>query len=96
MAAWLYILASQRNGTLYTGVTTDLRARLRQHRDRLVPGFTSRYGVVLLVYAERHDLIAQAIQRERNIKHWSRRWKLDLIESINPEWRDLGDDLHLL
>ncbi len=96
MTAWVYILASQRNGTLYVGVTTSLRHRIHQHKTGLTPGFTSAYGVTLLVHAEPYEEIAQAIQRERNLKHWSRAWKLALIEKDNPEWRDLSDDLHLV
>ena len=96
MAAWVYILASQRNGTLYVGVTTSLRHRVEQHKRGLTPGFTSAYGVTLLVRAQPYESISQAIQRERNIKHWSRAWKLALIEQDNPDWRDLSDDLHLI
>jgi putative endonuclease len=96
LRGWTYILAGKRNGTLYVGATSNLRARIQQHRDELLPGFTSRYAVKLLVYFEEHALVAQAIQREGNIKHWPRKWKLALIERVNPEWRDLGDELHLL
>jgi putative endonuclease len=96
MRGWVYILASKRNGTLYVGATSALRDRVQQHRDELNRGFSSRYGVKLLVYVEEYALIAQAIQRESNIKHWPRKWKLELIETINPEWRDLSGDLHLL
>jgi putative endonuclease len=93
MAHWVYILASRRNGTLYVGVTRDIRRRIHQHRTGEIDGFTSQYGVHLLVYAEEHDLAVNAIQREKNIKHWPRRWKLDLIESINPDWDDLFQTL---
>ena len=96
MRGWVYILASGRNGTLYVGATSSLRDRVRQHKEGLTQGFTSRYGVTLLVYVEEHEMIAQAIQRESNIKHWPRKWKLELIEQVNPEWRDLSEDLHLL
>ena len=88
----VYILASSRNGTLYIGVTSDLELRYFEHRDGLVEGFTRRYGCKLLVWFERHAPMAGAIQREKNLKHWPRKWKLALIEGENPEWRDLGGD----
>ncbi|WP_371346946.1 GIY-YIG nuclease family protein [Ancylobacter sp. IITR112] len=90
---WVYILASQRNGTLYVGVTRDLPKRMHEHRTGLFGGFTAQHGVKMLVFAEPHDTAMAAIQREKNIKHWPRRWKLALIERDNPEWRDLYDDL---
>ncbi|KAB2880792.1 MAG: GIY-YIG nuclease family protein [Pseudorhodoplanes sp.] len=93
MGGWVYILASGPGGTLYAGVTGDLVRRAYEHREGLVPGFTRRYGVKQLVYFEQHDSIAAAIQREKNIKHWSREWKIDLIVSLNPEWRDLYPDI---
>jgi len=88
---WVYIMTNQRNGTLYVGVTSDLVRRVDHHRRGEDEGFTKRYGLKLLDYAERHEDIRGAIQRETNIKHWSRKWKIDLIESQNPEWRDLYD-----
>jgi putative endonuclease len=88
----VYIMASQRNGTLYTGVTSDLVQRVYQHRTRAVPGFTSRYGCKLLVWYEHHDTMESAIAREKQIKAGSRRDKLVLIEMMNPTWRDLYDD----
>ncbi|HEX4112171.1 MAG TPA: GIY-YIG nuclease family protein [Stellaceae bacterium] len=91
----VYILASRRNGTLYVGVTTDLARRVSEHRVDAVPGFTQRYGVHMLVYAEFHDAIENAITREKQIKRWKRAWKLELIEQDNPQWRDLYDDLPL-
>jgi putative endonuclease len=90
--AYLYILASRPNGTLYTGVTSDLVRRVFEHRNRL-SHFTTRYGVHRLVYFEVHDSIMAAIQREKNIKHWSRRWKIALIGESNPCWRDLYDEI---
>jgi putative endonuclease len=93
MAYWVYILASRRNGTLYVGVTRDLPRRIFQHREELLPGFTSQHGVKTLVYAEPHDTMMGAVQREKNIKHWPRRWKIDLIEGGNPEWRDLFENI---
>ena len=86
---WVYILASCPGGTLYVGVTNNLVRRVYEHREGLAPGFTKKYGVKMLVYYEAHDTVLAAIQREKNIKHWSREWKIDLILSANPEWRDL-------
>lgn len=82
-------MASQRNGTLYTGVTNDIVRRAWEHREFLFPGFTKKYGCNLLVWYEEHDSIAGAIQREKNIKRYYRKWKLNLIEAANPDWRDL-------
>jgi putative endonuclease len=92
-AYFVYILASKRNGTLYVGVTSDLYGRMVEHRDGLVPGFTTRYGVKMLAYFEEHDDIEIAIRREKSIKRWRRAWKIELIESRNPGWRDLWLDL---
>jgi putative endonuclease len=89
----VYILASGRNGTLYVGVTSDLPGRMYEHQEGLLPGFTRRYGVKLLVWYENHSRIEDAIQREKTIKHWVRKWKLELIERSNPEWRDLYSDM---
>jgi len=89
----VYILASKRNGTLYVGVTSDLPGRMHEHREGLVAGFTRQYGVKLLVWYENHKRIEDAIQREKNLKHWVRRWKLALIEKTNPQWRDLYSDM---
>jgi len=89
----VYILASKRNGTLYTGVTRYPIQRIWQHKEGLVPGFTTKYGVHRLVYIESHDTMPAAIQREKQIKEWKRAWKLELIESVNPDWRDLYEDL---
>ncbi len=89
----VYIVASGRNGTLYTGVTADLSRRVHEHRDGLVPGFTARYGCKRLVWVERYELITDAIAREKQIKGGSRAKKLALIEAVNPQWRDLYDEL---
>lgn len=86
---YVYILASQRNGTLYTGVTNDVRRRVWEHKHALVKGFTKEYGIDILVYFEQHEDIEQAILREKKIKRWKRKWKLDLIEKDNPDWKDL-------
>ena len=90
---FVYILASRRNGTLYIGVTNDLVRRVWEHRDGLVPGFTKKYDVKMLVYFERFNNIGLAIHRETRLKKWNRKWKLELIESMNPEWRDLYETL---
>ncbi|NUQ34441.1 MAG: GIY-YIG nuclease family protein [Planctomycetaceae bacterium] len=89
----VYILASKRNGTLYTGVTGNLKKRIRQHKEDLIEGFTKRYTVKMLVYVEYHNDMQSAIKREKQIKEWKRAWKLELIEKMNPEWRDLWDEL---
>ncbi|MFD1697536.1 GIY-YIG nuclease family protein [Roseibium aestuarii] len=94
MTAFVYILASARNGTLYTGVTNDLKRRIFEHRTEAVPGFTGKYGCKRLVWYEVHDTIATAIQREKSIKRYYRDWKLNLIEGMNPEWDDLYDHLN--
>ena len=84
LAYYVYILASRQNGTLYVGVTNDLIRRVHEHRESAADGFTKRYGVKVLVHFETTD-IRVAIQREKNIKKWPRRWKLRLIEETNPE-----------
>jgi putative endonuclease len=89
----VYILASRRNGTLYTGVTSNLVQRVWQHKSDLVEGFTKQYGVHALVWFEPHETMESAISREKAIKKWRRDWKLKLIESTNPQWRDLYDDI---
>ena len=89
----VYIMASGRNGTLYTGVTSDLMARIYLHRSGEVEGFTSRYDVKRLVWFEVHGMMEPAIIREKRIKAWKREWKIDLIEKDNPLWRDLAEDL---
>ena len=94
-APTVYLLASQRNGTLYVGVTSNLLARIDQHRSGCIPGFTQDYAVRLLVWFEPHETMEQAILRETRIKKWNRAWKLELIERSNPGWRDLAIDLGL-
>jgi putative endonuclease len=93
MSYWVYILASKPGGTLYVGVTNDLIRRVYEHREGLAESFTKRYGVRMLVYFETHETIEAAIQREKNIKHWPREWKIDLIIGSNPDWRDLYDEI---
>ena len=90
---YVYILTNKPRSTLYVGVTNDLVRRVYQHREGTVPGFTKRYGLKQLVHFERYDDPTRAIQREKNIKHWSRAWKLDLVNSSNPQWRDLYNDI---
>ena len=90
---YVYILASKRNGTLYSGVTNDLARRMWEHREGLVPGFTKTYGVKTLVYYETFDDINAAIHREKRLKKYKREWKMNLIQQHNIEWRDLTDTL---
>lgn len=87
----VYLLASRRNGTLYIGVTSHLGQRIHQHREGLIPGFTREYGATMLVWFEQHATTESAILREKRIKKWNRAWKLELIESANPERRDLAE-----
>ena len=88
-----YILASSRNGTLYIGVTSNLVARVWQHRDHVAPGFTDKYGVDKLVWYEFHGMMEDAILREKRIKKWNREWKISLIEQKNPYWNDLWNEI---
>lgn len=85
----VYILAGKRNGTLYIGVTSDLRKRIWEHKNDQADGFTRQYGVHMLVYFELHGDMAEAIRREKQLKKWNRQWKLRLIEETNPRWDDL-------
>ena len=94
MSFWVYILASRRNGTLYTGHTDNLPKRVGQHQDEDLPGFTSKYGVKMLVWFEEHATRDSARNRERQIEEWRRAWKLRLIEMTNPDWKDLSLDLN--
>ena len=90
---WIYIMASRRNGTIYTGMTNDLMRRVAEHKKREGNGFTATYGVTMLVYYERFGIPSDAISREKKLKRWHRKWKLSLIEARNPRWLDLcGDD----
>jgi len=86
---YVYILASNKNGTLYVGSTSDLIRRIWQHKQKLNPGFTEKYSVDKLVYYEEHQLYIEAAKREKRFKNWCRQWKLNLIEQFNPNWRDL-------
>ena len=89
----VYILASQRNGTLYIGATSDIARRVFEHKEEAIEGFTKDYGVHRLVFYEFHETMSDALTREKRIKKWRRQWKLELIEQSNPQWRDLYADL---
>ena len=91
---FIYILASKKNGTLYVGVTSNLVKRTYEHKNNMVEGFTKKYSVHLLVYYEIFDQIEDAISREKTLKTWHRKWKLELIESKNPDWNDLYTTLN--
>ena len=93
MAFYVYILASRRNGTLYVGMTDNLIQRVVMHRNGVLPGFTKRYGVKILVWYEQHETRAAALTRERQLKKWDRAWKLEIIEKMNPAWSDLYERL---
>ncbi|WP_339864386.1 GIY-YIG nuclease family protein [Paremcibacter congregatus] len=90
---YVYILSSKRNGTLYIGVTNNLVRRVYEHKNNLLPGFTQDYSVHHLVWYEQHKAMEEAIQREKQIKKWNRKWKLRLIEEFNADWHDLYQDI---
>jgi putative endonuclease len=92
-SGWLYIMTNRPNGTLYVGVTDNLPRRAWEHRTGAIEGFTKRYGLKRLVYAERHDDIREARRREKALKGWRRAWKVRLIHGVNPDWTDLYDTL---
>lgn len=89
----VYMLASERNGTLYIGVTSDLIKRVWQHKESLADGFTKKYGVKLLVWYEQHETMESAIAKEKAMKKWLRKWKLATIEKTNPNWHDLWPEI---
>jgi putative endonuclease len=89
----VYLLTNRQNGTLYTGVTSHLIQRIWQHREGTIKGFTQRYRIKILVWYELHSTMEHAIRREKAIKEWKRHWKVELIESMNPAWRDLYEDI---
>jgi putative endonuclease len=91
---WVYFMTNRRDGTLYVGVTAYLSERVHQHRVGRIAGFTARYGLKRLVYYEPYEDIRDAVQREKNIKHWPRAWKVRLIHGINPGWDDLYETLN--
>jgi putative endonuclease len=88
-SGFVYILASRKNGTLYTGVTSDLSRRIWEHENGIGSSFTKQYGVTKLVWFEEHELIVTAIKREKTIKKWPRQWKINAIEAVNPDWDDI-------
>ena len=90
---YVYMLASRRNGTLYIGVTNNLLRRIWEHREGLIPGFTKRYNVNMLVHYEAFESVHAALQRETNLKKWKREWKMNLIQEANLEWEDLYERL---
>ncbi|MBF0319365.1 MAG: GIY-YIG nuclease family protein [Nitrospirae bacterium] len=87
---YVYIMASKKNGTLYTGVTSDLIKRVYEHKSNMIEGFTKMYKVHTLVYYETTNDISAAIEREKQIKKWKRQWKMELIEKVNPQWNDIS------
>jgi putative endonuclease len=90
---FVYMLASQKNGTLYIGVTSDLPKRIWEHKNKVVEGFTEKYDVDKLVWFEQHDNAESAITREKQMKEWKREWKIKRIAEMNPDWKDLYDDI---
>jgi len=93
MIYYVYILCSQRNGTLYVGITNNLSRRVYEHKNKLVKGFTEKYGVNKLVYSEAYEEVRDAIHREKCLKKWNRIWKIRLIEKDNPNWQDVYESL---
>ncbi len=91
--SFVYIITNKRNGTLYIGITSNLKNRIYQHKNKEIEGFSKKHNLIKLVYFETHEDINYAIKREKNIKKWKRLWKLRLIEELNPTWRDLNDEL---
>lgn len=89
---YVYILASQRNGTLYIGLTNDIERRIAEHKNKIYQGFTAKYNVNMLIYFEEHDTYDEAVTREKQLKKWKRIWKLNLIGKENPDWKDLSAD----
>jgi len=89
----VYIISSKPNGTLYTGVTSDLVKRIGQHKQKTIAGFTKKYNLTRLVWYESSESMISAIEREKKIKNWKRQWKIELIEKENPEWKDLFDSI---
>lgn len=92
-SSYVYIMASARNGTLYAGSTSDLIKRVWEHKNSVIPGFTAKYNVHRLVYYEVHTTYVEAARREKRLKNWCRQWKLNLIETLNPDWHDLYEDI---
>ncbi len=90
---YTYIMTNKRNGTLYVGSTSNLIKRVWEHKNKVMPGFTAKYNLHMLVYYEIHDTYVEAARREKRFKNWCRQWKLNLIESVNSEWRDLYEEI---
>jgi putative endonuclease len=93
---YIYILSSKRNGTLYIDLTNNLKRRIFEHKNKLIKGFTKKYGITQLVHFEQYNDVREALKRERRLKKWNRSWKLELIEKFNPEWEDLSQKLRPL
>ena len=94
MPFYVYIVKNRPKGTLYVGMTNDIARRVHEHRTKAVPGFSARYNLRHLVFYETYPTAYEAIGREKAMKKWNRAWKIELIEKMNPEWRDLYDDLN--
>jgi len=90
---YVYIISNFNNRVLYIGVTNDLKRRIYEHKDKLIKGFTSKYNINKLVFFEQFNNINEAIQREKQMKKWNRKWKDELIEKVNPEWKELYDEI---
>ena len=88
----MYIFYAKRNGTLYIGMTNDIIRRVEEHKAKAIPGFTRDYNVHILVYFEAYQYVDRALYREKQLKKWNRAWKLELIEKVNPEWKDLYEN----
>jgi putative endonuclease len=93
MSYFVYILASEKNGTLYIGMTRDLVRRVQEHKQHVIEGFTHRYQVTHLVWFDQTEIVLEAIAYEKRLKHWKREWKIELIEKENPDWNDLYDSI---
>lgn len=93
LSYWVYILASRKNGTLYIGMTNNINRRVYEHKVKLIDGFTKKYNVILLAHFEEFSDVHEAIHREKCLKEWKRNWKLKLIESHNPDWHDLYENI---
>jgi len=89
---YIYILTNKKDGTLYIGLTNELERRILEHKSKAVPGFTARYNLDKLIYIEEFETYPEAFERERRLKRWKRQWKIELIESMNPLWKDISED----
>ncbi|HUX79686.1 MAG TPA: GIY-YIG nuclease family protein [Alphaproteobacteria bacterium] len=93
MQYFVYIMTNKPRGTLYIGITNDLIRRVHEHKTGLIDGFTKKYNLKNLCYFEIHDYVYNALQREKNLKHWRREWKINVIEEVNPQWKDLWETI---